>query len=166
MKNALIAACLLLHFVSSASAQGSTGPRHFIFFAHERERITEPAFIDNPNIAGAQLKYTWRELEPERDRYDFRSIERDLAVLAEHGKRLWIQLQDVSFSERQVVPHYLLTDPEFHGGVAHEAEDGRFRGLTARRWDPAVRERFAKLLRALGAQFDGRIEGINTAETA
>ena len=166
MTKTLLAASFLLALAAPASAQRPDGPKHFIFFAHERERITETAFISNPNIAGAQLKYSWRELEPVRDRYDFRSIEHDLAVLGKHGKRLWIQLQDVSFSETQVVPDYLLTDPEFHGGVAREAEDGRFSGLTARRWDPAVRDRFAKLLSALGAQFDARIEGLNTAETA
>lgn len=166
MTKTIVATSLLLVIAVPARAQRAEEPRHFIFFAHERERITEPAFISNTRIVGAQLKYTWRELEPERDRYDFRGVEHDLAVLGKHGKRLWIQLQDVSFSERQVVPDYLLTDPEFHGGVAREAEAGRFTGLTARRWDPAVRERFAKLLRALGAQFDGRIEGLNTAETA
>ena len=39
-------------------------------------------------------------------------------------------------------------------------------GWVARRWDPAVRERFHKLLDALGKEFDGRIEGINLAETS
>ncbi|HEY0304188.1 MAG TPA: hypothetical protein VGC44_04405 [Longimicrobiales bacterium] len=155
---------LLATFTTRAEAQ--TPPRHFIFFALERERITDSAFTSHPNIAGAQLKYSWRELEPVRDAYDFRDIERDLATLAKHGKRLWIQLQDVSFSSRQVVPDYLLTDTAFHGGVAREYEGERFTGLTARRWDPAVRDRFAKLLQALGRQFDGRIEGINLAETA
>ena len=43
-------------------------PKNFIFFAHERQRIAEPSFLDHAQIAGAQLKYTWRELEPERDR--------------------------------------------------------------------------------------------------
>jgi len=36
----------------------------------------------------------------------------------------------------------------------------------ARRWDPAVQERFHKLLFALGKEFDGRIEGVNFAETS
>ena len=56
-----------------ATCQASEGisvvlPENFIFFAHERQRIAEPSFLDNAQIAGAQLKYTWRELEPERDR--------------------------------------------------------------------------------------------------
>lgn len=36
----------------------------------------------------------------------------------------------------------------------------------ARRWDPAVQERLYKLLFALGREFDGRVEGINFAETS
>jgi hypothetical protein len=36
----------------------------------------------------------------------------------------------------------------------------------ARRWDPAVRARFARLLDTLGRVFDGKIEGLNFAETA
>lgn len=140
------------------------GQQHFIFFGQQRERIADTAFINHPAIAGAQLKYTWRQLEPVRDRYDFSSVEADLAVLSRNGKRLWVQVQDVSFSETLVVPDYLIGDTSFHGGVAREHDDGRFSGLTARRWDPMVRDRFARLLRALGSRFDGRIEGINLAE--
>jgi hypothetical protein len=36
----------------------------------------------------------------------------------------------------------------------------------ARRWDEKVRERFKKLLVELGKEFDGKIEGVNLAETA
>jgi hypothetical protein len=39
-------------------------------------------------------------------------------------------------------------------------------GWMARRWDPAVQERWHKLLFALGKEFDGRIEGIDFAETS
>ncbi len=36
----------------------------------------------------------------------------------------------------------------------------------ARRWDPAVQERMHKLFSALGKEFDGRITGINLAESS
>jgi hypothetical protein len=36
----------------------------------------------------------------------------------------------------------------------------------ARRWDPAVQARLYKLLDTLGKEFDGRIEGINFAESS
>ena len=150
-----------------------TGPRNFIFFDLERRRISEPGFLENEFIAGAQLKYTWRELEPERDRYDLRPLLDDLAFLEKHGKRLFVQLQDVSFSEEVNVPDYLRTDPAFGGGVARKYETegddeskARFDGWVARRWDPAVRARFINLLQVLGREVDGRIEGLNLPETS
>ena len=148
-------------------------PRNFIFFGEERQRIREPAFLENPQIAGAQLKYTWRELEPERDHYELRALLEDAAFLESHGKRLFVQLQDVSFGEDIPVPSYLLSDPSFSGGAARkyesegdDASTEKFDGWVARRWDPAVRARFIRLLDALGKQADGRIEGLNLPETA
>ncbi len=150
-----------------------TGPADFIFFERERHRISEPSFLEDENIVGAQLRYTWRELEPERDRYDLRPLLDDLAFLESHGKLLFVQLQDVSFSEEVLVPDYLRTDPAFGGGVArkydYEGDDetnAQFDGWVARRWDPAVRARFIKLLEALGEEVDGRIEGLNLPETS
>ncbi len=146
--------------------------RHYVFFNRDRERIAEPSFLETPAFEGAQLKYTWRELEPRRGEYDFSGIEKDLLFLESHGKKLFIQLQDVSFDTAvNTLPRYLMTDTSYHGGAVHQfeiREDGtvdRF-GWTARRWDPAVQRRMHALYDTLGAMFDGRIEGINLPETA
>jgi hypothetical protein len=156
-----------------AAAAETRGLQNFIFFNRDRERISEPGFLENEGVAGAHLKYTWRELEPERDRYELGPILADLAYLEGQGKRLFIQLQEVSFDERINVPDYLVEDPEFSGGVARQYEwersddsDATFDGWVPRRWDPAVRERFARLLEALGRELDHKIEGINLPETA
>jgi hypothetical protein len=155
-----------------ATAAAVSGLQHYIFFNLDRERIREASFVENPSVAGAQLKYTWRELEPERDRYAFRPLLDDLAFLEAHGKRLWVQLQDVSFDERVNVPDYLLEDPEFNGGANRkyeydeERKVAKFDGWVARRWDPAVIDRLGRLLRALGDEVDGRIEGVSLAETS
>ncbi len=163
----LLLAALLMPCVGRA-ANAPKEPSHFIYFARDHERMLDPAFLEHPAIAGAQLTYTWRQLEPERDRYDFSEIRDQLAVLDQHGKRLFIQLADVTFSERRPVPDYLLEDSTFHGGAARKFEGaaGAFDGWVARRWDPAVRERFALLLGALAREFDGVIEGVNLTETA
>jgi len=147
---------------------GVSAPTNFVFFHRDHERIEDSSFLANPGIAGAQLTYTWRELEPERGEYAFDPIRQQLALLGRHGKRLFLQLQDVSFSERILVPDYLTADTAFHGGAArkYEGSAGVFDGWVARRWDPAVRERFAGLLAALAAEFDGRLEGVNLPETA
>ena len=68
---------------------------------------------------------------------------------------------------------YLLKEDRYHGGAELQYNiDGVDEvhatpaGWVARRWDPAVQERFHLLLLALGRHFDGQIEGINLAETA
>jgi len=144
-----------------------------VFFDLDRGRIKEATFLETKAFAGAQLKYTWKELEPQKDRYDFTAIRKDLAFLTAQRKKLFIQLQEVSFSKESIlVPKYLQTD-EYHGGVAPQYDidkddeaTARIAGWVARRWDPLVRDRFQKLLNALGKEFDGRIEGINLPETS
>lgn len=164
---------LLLFFAGSPGAFAQT-VHHYIFFGSDRERITEPTFLDNKGVEGAQIKYTWRQLEQGKDNYVFDDIRHDLDFLKSKNKRLFIQIQDSTFGlEYMPAPKYLREDPAYHGGVAHQAEfpDGHPEkakpyGWVARRWDPAVRERFHKLLAALGKEFDGQIEGINLPETA
>lgn len=162
---------VIVIFLSIATSQE---PRHYVFYGLERERITEPAFIETPALIGAQLKYRWSELEPRRDEYDFSAIRHDLDLLTSHGKRLFIQLQDISFVEAHPnVPSYLREDPEFHGGVVagyYHLDDDESHSLFStwipRRWDPAVRARLIKLIGALAVAFDGKIAGMNFAETS
>lgn len=170
VKSAWIAAAVL----ARAAYSNDVRVHHYVYFGRDREGITNAAFLDTKALEGAQLKYTWRELEPEKDRYDLAGIERDLAFLQSKKKKLFIQIQDASFSPQIVpVPRYLAKDPRFHGGadkqynITNDDEDHvTTEGWVARRWDPAVRDRFHKLLLALGRQLDGRIEGINLPETA
>jgi hypothetical protein len=166
---------LLSAFAWGQAAPGRVAPiRHYVFFGQDRESIrTTAGFLETAGFAGAQVTYPWRQLEPARDEYDFSSIREDLAFLSARGKKLWIQVQDVTFSEARInVPRYLLEDPRFNGGADRQFHAGDndenpvVEGWMARRWDPAVQERFHKLLSALGAEFDGRIEGVNLAETA
>jgi hypothetical protein len=158
--------------VAATSSDDGPGVRHYVYFNTKRERIAEPWFLASADFEGAQLKYTWAELEPERDRYALDAISRDLTFLERHGKRLFVQLQDVSFDASIMnAPPYLLADTSFHGGVAgNHAQDAdstrKPQGYVARRWDPAVRQRFQMLFDTLGRAFDGRIEGINLPETS
>ena len=171
-----IAGVLILMAVATPSV-GFEGPpsrpKNFIYFGRDRERIAEPAFLKNKAIAGAQLRYSWKELEPSRDRYALENVRKDAALLEKHGKRLFIQIQDASFSEIVPIPDYLRVESEFGGGAERKLESNdrdpskvRFDGWVARRWDARVRDRFIKLMNAIGKALDGRIEGINLAETA
>jgi len=169
-------AALLLSSLAPAvlSATEKAPPRNYAFFGQTREDIHRKEFSDEPAFAGAQIAYPWRKLEPAKDRYDFSEIAADLAFLKSKGKRLFLQLQDVSFSPKiKNVPMYLQTEPEYHHGADpqyefandHDAQP-RVAGWVARRWDPAVADRFHKLLGALARRFDGELAGINLPETA
>lgn len=157
-----------------AQAAAQTAPRNFVFFSQEREGIHDSTFYRHPAVAGAQITYPWKQLEPQPGEYDFRAVEEDLRFLEAQGKRLFIQLQDVTFdSQYYAVPMYLRTDTAYHGGVNSQYEFAEGRedqahkaGWVSRRWDPAVAARFHRLLAALGQAFDGRIEGINLPESA
>jgi len=167
-------ACYFVAILTCAAGANAAAVHHYVFFGQDREGITNATFLATKAIAGAQLKYTWRELERGKDGYEFGDIERDLAFLQSKGKKLFIQIQDASFSPQFVpMPRYLVNEPEYNGGadkqynITDDDEDhATTQGWVARRWDPAVQERFHKLLLALGRQFDGTIEGINLPETA
>jgi len=141
--------------------------KHFVYFARDRELIHNHPFLKIQRFAGAQIMYSWKQLEPERGKYDFSIITEDYKYLLSYKKKLFIQLQDATFDPKyKGIPEYLLTD-EFDGGSSSQVNDnGELAGWVAKRWNPKVRERFALLLKALGKEFDGKVEGINLQESA
>ncbi len=141
--------------------------QHFVYFARDRELIIDHPFLSHSMFTGAQIMYPWRDFEPEKGRYDFSVLKQDYAYLKSHGKKLFIQLQDVTFNPKyKAVPDYLLTEEYDGGAVLQYNDDGSPGGWVAKRWNKKVRKRFSKLLHALGNAFDGKIEGINLQETA
>jgi hypothetical protein len=170
--NKVFASLLLLILVFSNNTYSQNTIFHFIFFSREREGILDSSFYANPGIAGAQITYPWKRLEPVKDEYTFEEIEEDLTFLKSKGKKLFIQIQDVTFdSTIYAVPKYVLTDTIYHGGVNSQYDLNTMgkpvkAGWVSRRWDPQVAGRFNILLKKLAEQFDGRIEGINLQETS
>jgi hypothetical protein len=141
--------------------------KHFVYFARDRELIHNHPFLKIPRFEGAQIMYAWNQLEPEKGKYDFSIIQEDYNYLLSFGKKLFIQLQDASFSRKYVgIPAYLLTD-EYNGGATQQFNDqGEQEGWVAKRWISKVQNRWSLLLQALGKEFDGKIEGINFQESA
>ncbi|MEM9157693.1 MAG: hypothetical protein AAGB46_01490 [Verrucomicrobiota bacterium] len=154
-------------YLEAACPVSEDGIKHFVYFARDRGSIRNHPLLSSDRFAGAQIMYPWRLLEPAKGNYDFSIIEEDYQYLAAHEKKLFIQLQDATFTvEFKAAPEYLISD-EYDGGVIPQtSEKGKPIGWVAKRWNPQVRERFAKLLQALGERFDGKIEGINLQETA
>lgn len=95
--------------------------------------------------------YAWSDLEPEQGRYDFASIESDVALVRAAGRQLVLQIQYKAFGDGQRrVPDY-LQGATYGGGV--------FRTMTGA-WDPViwnerVGERLDALIAALGRRWDG-----------
>lgn len=165
---------VLFIWLCSASVSANA-VHHYVFFGQDREKIAKASsFLQTNVLEGAQVTYSWRQLEPSKDKYDFSTIRKDLVFLTKKGKKLFVQLQDVTFSKSRInVPRYLLQDPLYNGGAnkqyqikADDEKQATVGGWVARRWDPAVQGRFHKLLLALGKEFDGSIAGINFAETS
>ncbi|MBL7835824.1 MAG: hypothetical protein JNK18_17835 [Cyclobacteriaceae bacterium] len=141
--------------------------QHFVYFARDRELIENHPLLSNSMFKGAQIMYAWNEFESEKGKYDFSILKHDYEYLKRYGKKLFIQLQDVTFNPQySALPDYLLTS-EYDGGVAMQYnDDGTPGGWVAKRWNKKVRERFASLFKALGEEFNGKIEGINLQETS
>ncbi|MCG8452404.1 MAG: hypothetical protein MI717_04385 [Spirochaetales bacterium] len=141
--------------------------KHFVYFARDREALVNHSFLSAQRFDGAQIMYSWRQLEGAKGEYDFSVIEEDLNYLQSRGKGLFLQIQDATFSPQYVaVPEY-LKNAEYDGGVIEQREDdGSVEGWVAKRWNPEVRARFAIFLKALGERFDGRVEGVNLQESA
>jgi hypothetical protein len=141
--------------------------KHFVYLARDRERLRDHPFLDNERFAGAQIMYAWRQLEQSKDVYDFSVINDDYTYLKARNRNLFIQLQDATFDTvYKGVPDYLLTGEYDGGAVLQRGDGGEPEGWAAKRWNAAVQQRFAALLRALGQTFDGKIEGINLQESA
>ncbi len=166
--------CASAVWVTCANANAKT-VHHYVFFGQDREKLREAkSFLESKAFEGAQVAYSWNQIEQGEDGYEFSMIREDLALLRSHGKKLFVQLQDVTFSESRInLPRYLLRNPKYNGGADKQyhykwgdEDHTTVMGWMLRRWDPAVQERLHKLLMALGKEFDGEIEGINFAESA
>lgn len=140
----------------------------------DRDQLKDTSILASNLFDGIQIAYSWRQLEHAKDEYDFEMINEDIALLKKYNKKLFIQIQDVSFSMKwNHAPKYLLEDPVYHGGAnkQYKFKDNNEKeytelGWVVRRWDPAVQQRLHKLYKKLGEAYDGVVEGINTEETA
>jgi hypothetical protein len=112
--------------------------RHFVYFARDRELIHNHPFLTIQRFVGAQIMYPWAQLEPEKGAYDFSMVMEDYSYLKLHDR----------------------------GATQQYDDNGKVSGWVALRWNPKVQERFALLLKALGKEFDGKVEGINLQESA
>ena len=48
--------------------------KHFVYFARDRELIHNHPFLNIQRFVGAQIMYSWKQLEPKKGQYDFSII--------------------------------------------------------------------------------------------
>lgn len=147
---AIPASDMLMRFKKYVDAEcpiGEDGLKHFVYFARDRDAVRDHPFLNSPRFEGAQIMYLWSRLEPEKGKYDFSIIEDDYEYLNSKGRKLFIQLQDATFNpEIRGVPDYLNTRAYDSGSILQRNDKGIPEGWTAKRWNKAVRIRFALLL--------------------
>src|SRR3990167_6255523 len=108
----------LLTFVVSVS---NAAPSIYLFLGKGPAK-SYISLLENPNIKGAQIIYSWKNLEPKENIYNFTRINADLKLLQSMHKSLFIQIQDRSFNPKVIpVPNYLLTN-KYNGGVAEQTD--------------------------------------------
>jgi hypothetical protein len=85
-----IALCAL--FIWFCCVSVSAKPvHHYVFFGQDREKIKgASSFLETKILEGAQVMYSWRQLEPGKGEYDFSFIRQDLAFLTSKGKKLFV----------------------------------------------------------------------------
>ena len=149
----------------------TAAPQNFLYTSSDKLE-TMASLIRRPDIAGVQVVYSWKSLETAKDQYDFSQIERDLVYLEGLDRKLFVQLQDRFFEvQHRNIPTYLLQEPIYRGGLVAQADNPgenlpEGHGWVTQQWNPAVRQRFQKLLAALARKFDGRVWGINLPESS
>lgn len=163
-----LAAALVLAVAAGAAA---AEPQNFLYTTNG-ELAAHEAILERPDIEGAQIVYNWRALEPSEGHYDFSPIEADLELLQSLHKQMFIQVQDRFFDVKaRNIPDYLQTDPQYGGGLTPQYENPDAKapkayGWVALQWNDKLRARYQALLKALAAQFDGKVLGVNLPETA
>jgi len=89
--------------------------QHFVYFSRDREKIIDHPLLLHPMFEGAQIMYSWKDFEPRKGQYDFSLLKQDYEYLKKYGRKIFVQLQDVTFNPAyKAIPEYLLTD-EYEG---------------------------------------------------
>ena len=77
MKRLTATACILV--LLAALPARAAEPVNFLFLDAD-DMSDHRDLLARPDIVGGQIIYSWRQLEPAKDRYDFSKLEQDLAV--------------------------------------------------------------------------------------
>jgi hypothetical protein len=136
-------------------------PGHYLEAYHPDKPDEYSAALSSPYMKGIQMRYRWRELEPEKGKYNFTTIDNNLTEVKAKGKRLLIYLLDQDYWGNNSVPDYMINDPAYSGGQVFKGNR-----CNPKFWEQPVMDRYIALVKALGAKYDSdpNFEGISTNE--
>jgi hypothetical protein len=107
----------------------------------------------NPLFKGGLIRLAWGALEPQKDRYDFSQIDKDLAYVKSIGKKLIIEVwwegykpESVGQGGDRYFPDYIVAIPD------SIKESGGYWSINLD--DPYLMDRFIALCAALAARYD------------
>lgn len=137
-------------------------PGHYITvpdYANKATVIQEIASVNA--IRGVQLRYNWKDLEPQKDVYDFSKIDADIAMFSKIDKKLVIFLMTKSFVDSSALPTYMDNYAYRYGATTKP-------GWNIKLWENEAKLRLEALVKALGAKYDSNqnIEAITFNETS
>lgn len=129
---------------------------------NDSQETMDGVFKKAPNAKGVMKRYQWKELEPEQNVYDLRSMESDRAFLASRGKVLLPMIEDKSFTPNN------NPCPSYAQVVENKLSFSDQIGLTGVRWEPATKAGFIEMLSVVGKRFGRKagFGGICTQESA
>jgi hypothetical protein len=127
--------------------------------------------LNGLGVKGVIMRYTWRELEPTQNEYNFTRISTELAQCLSIGNARGARFGLIAFVGVNTfggtlpLPAYLAqyATQEFTG--TPPVSTGAWNTW---RWNSTIRTRWAALVQAIATQFDSHVcwEGIATSETA
>lgn len=177
----LLILCVTFFTLGSKQAISAAGdvkwhPGHYLMLVNPGD--SNPAYMADiydelavSAFRGVVIRYTWAELEPQKDIYDFSAIEQHLTELASRNKQLIVLIETKSFTlDKVIVPEYVKTTPIYEGGVFAIGEYGSKvpKGYNIKMWNSYVQGRMRALIRNMGQHFDihPNFEGFGLTETA
>lgn len=99
----LLACIALLVGTSVASAQ------HGIYFDYHNPSATSPKHIRHPHLDGVLLRFSWKELEPQKGKYNLQPIEEVIAPWAAAGKRVILGVKPAG-QDNQDTPEWVYNE--------------------------------------------------------
>jgi len=141
-----------------ALARPGAMAQYGIYFDYHEPDTSSPKHIDHPHVDGVLLRWSWAQIEPEKAKYDFSPIERDIAPWVKAGKKVLVGFP--------LAGQHGVETPEWaYGGVERIdfIRTGKETSVSVPKyWDPRFVPLVSGMVRALGARYDKdpRIEAV------